>query len=139
MNHQVTDPSGRVLVDKKDVNKVDFNFVATHGGEYSLCFFNKMLPGVSYHAGLARRVNFDVLTGTETFDYENLAKKEDLKPVEVNLRMMEDIVKSIHSQYVYFRNRANAFGHTTESTHARVQWLGALCILLGIASGASQM
>jgi p24 family protein delta-1 len=43
--------------------------------------------------------------GTETNDYEKIAKEEHLKPIEINLRMMEDIVKSIHEEVKYlFKN-----------------------------------
>ena len=59
------------------------------------------------------RITFNILTGTETFDYASVARKEHLKPVEINLRMMEDIVRQIHSEYIYFKDREAAMRYTT--------------------------
>ncbi len=43
---RITDPSGRVVVDRKDIAIGDFNFIAKDGGEYSFCFFNRVSPGL---------------------------------------------------------------------------------------------
>lgn len=66
-----------------------------------------------YQRGMKRRIAFRVLTGTETFDYQKLARKEHLKPVEINLRMMEDTVKQIYNEYLYFKAREAAMRQTT--------------------------
>ena len=95
--------------------------------------------GATYHQGLARRISFDVLTGTETFDYEQLARKEHLKPVEINLRMMEDIVKSIHAEYVYYRNREVGMRGLTESTNSRITYIGLLSVFFMLAFSAGQI
>ncbi len=40
-----------------------------------------------------RTVKFDLLVGQESVDYTKVARREHLKPVEINLRIMEDVVK----------------------------------------------
>ncbi len=126
-------------MDRRNIRKGDFSLVAKEGGEYSFCFYNRLTPGATYYPGLKRRITFDVLSGTDTFDYEQLARKEHLKPVEVNLRMMEDIVKSIHAEYVYFRHRESDMRQTNESTNARISWLGTLSTLVMIAFALGQV
>lgn len=88
---------------------------------------------------MQRRISFDILTGTETFDYESLARKEHLKPVEVNLRMMEDIVKSIHNEYVYFHHREGSMRTTNDSTDSRLTFLGAFSIIFMIGFAVAQV
>jgi hypothetical protein len=137
IDFRVIDSKGDLLVDRRNVKSGDFSFKTKEGGEHSFCFFNRLSAGAPYHQGLSRRISFDVLTGSETFDYEQLARKEHLKPVEVNLRMMEDIVKGIHAEYVYFRNRESGMRGLTESTNWRITYIGLLSIFLmfGLAAG----
>jgi hypothetical protein len=43
--------------------------------------------------------------GVEANDYTNLAEQEHLKPIEVELRRMEDVVQEIHQELLYMRER----------------------------------
>ncbi|EFC48995.1 predicted protein [Naegleria gruberi] len=124
IDFKVTDPRGNIVLERKNIKKGDLSFVAKEGGEYSFCFYNRMSSKATYHDGMRRRITFDILTGTDTFDYEQLARKEHLKPIEVNLRMMEDIVHSIYAEYVYFREREGAMRYTTETINQRITYMG---------------
>lgn len=139
IDFRVIDNKGDLLVDRRNVKSGDFSFKTKEGGEHSFCFFNRLSSGTSYHQGLSRRISFDVLTGTETFDYEQLARKEHLKPVEVNLRMMEDIVKSVHSEYVYFRQRETGMRGLTDSTNSRITYIGLFSLFLMISFAVGQV
>ena len=54
---------------------------------------------------MSRRVKFELAGGAEAIDYTRVARKEHLRPLEVNLRIMEDTVKQIHNEYHYFKSR----------------------------------
>eukprot|EP00761_Pharyngomonas_kirbyi_P012435 gb/GECH01012462.1/.p1 GENE.gb/GECH01012462.1/~~gb/GECH01012462.1/.p1 ORF type:complete len:213 (+),score=30.62 gb/GECH01012462.1/:1-639(+) len=120
----VSNPTGLVVVEKRDIKKDDFTFKATVPGDHRFCFYNRLDKTSRFSAGLKTRIKFELATGTETVDYEGVARREDLKPVEVNLRMMEDSVKSILSEYDYLRKREQKMRTTNDSTHRRVQWIG---------------
>lgn len=103
------------------------------------------LVAAYYNSGMKRRISFKVLTGTETFDYHQLARKEHLKPVEVNLRMMEDTVKQIYNEYIYFKAREYALRRTTgkftvmliyivDTINSRIWWIGIFRTLFVLAA-----
>lgn len=46
VDFRVTDSQGKVLLDRKELSKGDFSFVTKEGGEYTFCFFNRLVPGM---------------------------------------------------------------------------------------------
>ena len=139
IDFRVTDSKGSVVLERKNIKKGDFSMIAKEGGEYSFCFYNRLSSKATYHDGLRRRITFDILTGTDTYDYEQLARKEHLKPIEVNLRMMEDIVHSIYAEYVYFRQRETAMRGTTETINQRITYLGVFFFIFMASFAAGQL
>lgn len=77
---------------------------------------------------MSRRITFDVLTGTDTHDYHNMATKENLKPIEINLKIMEDIIGEIYQEYEYYIEREHRMQYTTRTIHSRANWLSFLTI-----------
>lgn len=52
-----------------------------------------------------RNIDVDFDIGSETTDYEALAKVEKLKPVEMELRKLEDMVKDIIENMEHLQGR----------------------------------
>jgi hypothetical protein len=52
--------------------------------------------------------------------------------------MMEDTLKSIYLEYVYFKKREHTMRLTTDATSSRIKWLGGFSILVIIASSIFQ-
>ena len=52
-----------------------------------------------------RAVHLDVKHGTDTKDYDKLAQAEKLKPLEKELRKLEDLSESIVNDFAYMRAR----------------------------------
>lgn len=52
-----------------------------------------------------KSVNFAFRSGLEAKDYSGMAKKENLKPLEVELKRLEDTVQAIHQEMVYLQQR----------------------------------
>eukprot|EP01080_Neovahlkampfia_damariscottae_P009950 gene9950-2271_t len=129
--------TGKDVYNKDDLHSGEFTFTAHEGGDYSFCFFSRNTVSYSSHIQ-ARRVSFKVLTGSETVNYQNIARKEHLKPIELNLRMMEDSLKSIYLEYVYFKDREHKMRQVSDSTSSRIKWLGAFSIIVIIASSIFQ-
>mmetsp|Transcript_2583 Transcript_2583/g.3729 ORF Transcript_2583/g.3729 Transcript_2583/m.3729 type:complete len:212 (-) Transcript_2583:780-1415(-) len=136
---RVTDPEGVLIIDRENIESSDFSFLVKKAGDYSFCFYNRLVPGVQFHESMKRRLSFDVLTGTETFDYRDLARKEHLKPIEINLRMMEDIVKEVYTEFLYFNSRATEMERTSKSIYRRVWYLTLTSILIAFGFAVGQI
>jgi hypothetical protein len=48
-----------------------------------------------------RRVGFDFVSGADAKDWGEVAKNEHLKPVELELRKLEDRVENVHKEMLY--------------------------------------
>ena len=55
-------------------------------------------------------------------DYTEVAKREHLTELEVEVRRLNDKVKDILKEQGYQREREIAFRNTSESTNSRVVW-----------------
>jgi hypothetical protein len=133
---RVTDHMGSQLLEKTAIDKGQINFKTTIPGDHHICFYNRLVPGVRYRDDMQREIKFELLAGQESVDYAQVARKQHLKPVEINLRIMEDAVKQIHMEYHYFKAREAEMRTTNESNNSRAMWITILNmgIFLGFAS-----
>jgi hypothetical protein len=120
---KISNPQGEVVVEAKGRDKDDFNLWTTLPGDYNFCFYNRLVAGVKQHSGLKRSLTFKLAIGQEAKDYEQLARKEHLKPLEVMLRMMEDGVRDVYSTYHYFKQREAELRDTSETANTRALWI----------------
>lgn len=82
-----------------------------------------------------RRVNMDILTGVNAEDYSEVAKKEHLEPIEVELRKLEDQVFEVHKEFLYMREREAAMRDTNGELAAKhAAGVPLLTLLLGSQS-----
>lgn len=99
-----------------------FAFTGSEPGSHRVCFTNS--------AQQARRVELAFSAGTDALDYEGIAKKEHLKPIELELRKLEDRVEAIAQELQYQREREEAHRNVNENTNTRVQWFSVLTIAI---------
>lgn len=59
-------------------------FTAVEAGNHQICLDNVNLIETS--------VNFEFLSGVSAKDYSDIAKKSNLKPIELNLKKLEDMI-----------------------------------------------
>lgn len=52
-----------------------------------------------------REIELNVKTGVEAMDYDKLAQVEKLKPLEKELRHLEDLSENIVNEFAYMRSR----------------------------------
>eukprot|EP01061_Rhynchopus_euleeides_P023277 TRINITY_DN37956_c0_g1_i1.p1 TRINITY_DN37956_c0_g1~~TRINITY_DN37956_c0_g1_i1.p1 ORF type:complete len:207 (+),score=92.34 TRINITY_DN37956_c0_g1_i1:124-744(+) len=120
---KITNPYGQILLEERNKDKSVFHLTTTHSGDHTVCFYNTLAAGVPFRPGLSRDVTFSLNEGADAHDYTEVAKLEHLKPIEVNLRMMEDTVRAIHAEYQYFKKRESEMRETSESTNSRAMWI----------------
>lgn len=72
--------------------------------------------------------------GADARDWSSIQAQEKLKPVEADLRRIEELVGEIVYEMEYLRARELRMRDTNESTNDRVKWfsLGTMGMLVGL-------
>lgn len=86
-----------------------------------------------------RHVELDVDIGADAKDWSAVQATEKLKPVETELRRMEELVQEIVNEMEYLRHREQKLRDTNESTNNRVKWFGFCTVGMLVALGAWQI
>jgi p24 family protein delta-1 len=86
----------------EDVAKSQFAFTSKVAGDYRACFV-AVNDQKSSKAGITLRLDWK--TGVSATNWDDIAKKENLDLMAVELRKLEQVVKEIHEEMLYFRNR----------------------------------
>lgn len=71
-----------------------------------------------------RHVELDIDIGADAKDWSAIQATEKLKPVETELRRIEEMVTEIVGEMDYLRIREQKLRDTNESTNTRVKWFG---------------
>ncbi|KAJ7298030.1 hypothetical protein O6H91_Y021300 [Diphasiastrum complanatum] len=97
---QVTSPYGNTLHYAESVSEGHFGFTTKESGTYMTCIWATKASS-NHEIG----VEFELKTGVSARDWSNIAKKEKLEGMELELRKLEDMVESIHQEMLYLRER----------------------------------
>merc|ERR1712076_61670 len=133
---KVTDSKEHILYNKEEAEKGKFAFTTDDQDMFEICFVsNKEGNGFSRDAK-AHEIKIDVKKGIEAKNYDEQAKTEKLKPLEVELRRLEDLSDSIINDFQYMKQREEEMRDTNESTNSRVLYFSifSMCCLVGLAT-----
>lgn len=126
----VADSKGQTLFKKESASKGRFAFTTDDYDMFEVCFYSTV---TGHHGGeREREVHLQLKHGVEAKNYDDLAKAEKLKPMELELRRLEDLAESIVNDFAYMRAREEEMRDTNESTNSRVLYFGVfsmLCLL----------
>lgn len=137
LHFTIMDPSkGEIFA--KDADEAHFSFTTENGGEFLFCF-NDITDQSRLAYGYSRRVALELKTGVDAKDYTELAGKENLSKLEVEMRRIEDGVAEILNDLKYLRRREERMRDTNESTNSRVAWLSIFSVVTMVAVGAWQI
>ncbi|KAF9988249.1 vesicle coat component [Modicella reniformis] len=114
-------------------------FLNKEAGDVVACFTNTLAKGYKADSRYMRTIDVDFEIGSETIDYAKLAEQEKLKPMEVELRKLEDLVKGILENMEHLKNREVTMRNTNESTNERVKWFSTLTMFVLVALGLWQI
>jgi len=126
----VTDTRGHTLYQKEGATKGKFAFTTDEYDMFEVCF-----ETVKGH-GQPREITLDMKHGVEARNYDDIAKAEKLKPMELELRRLEDLSEAIVNDFAYMRSREAEMRDTNESTNSRVFYFSifSMICLLGLAA-----
>lgn len=109
----VSDSLGTAVYSKSVASEGKFAHTSSKAGEYRMCFHNS--EGVSQ-----KTISLQLSSGGR--DYKELAKKDNLKPLEVELKRLEDAVVAIHAEMKLLQDREKQMRDTNgHNTHIQTQ------------------
>ena len=126
----VKDPNNAAVFDKAGLAYGHFYFTAGMTGDYQTCFWSNDQDVY---------VNLDIKTGLGSVDYKELAKKEHLSGVQVELKKLEDTLRTIKLDMEHLRDREARMRDTSESTNSKAAWLSIMTLTTCVVLSAWQM
>jgi len=83
-----------------------------------------------------RHVELDIDIGADAKDWSAIQAGEKLKPVETELRRIEELVNEVVNELEYLKTREQKLRDTNESTNERVKWFafGTMGMLVGLGA-----
>ncbi|KAI9855352.1 MAG: vesicle coat component [Trichoglossum hirsutum] len=110
-------------------------FTSHADSAFDVCFEN-VLTSSSPVMNPTRHIELDIDIGADARDWSAIQAAEKLKPVETELRRIEELVGEIVSEMEYLRSREQKLRDTNESTNERVKWFayGTMGMLVGLGA-----
>ncbi|XP_015518677.2 transmembrane emp24 domain-containing protein bai isoform X1 [Neodiprion pinetum] len=132
-NFIVTDSKGHTLSKKEDISRGKFSFVTETFDTFQICFTSHVPP---HMRGIKQEVALNIKRGIEAKSYEGIGEAAKLKPMEVELKRLEDLSESIVQAFSWMRKNEEEMRDTNESTNSRVLYFSifSMCCLLGLAT-----
>lgn len=115
---KITDSKAHILFQKEEANEGKFAFTLDTADVFSVCFNAR--AGAQAKKGEGVEVELTIKRGVEAKNYDELAKAEQLKPLELELRRLEDLTESIVNDFALMKKREEEMRDTNESTNSRV-------------------
>jgi hypothetical protein len=128
----VRDPLGATVYHKRNAFEGSFAYTASDNGEYKACFSNTV-----DHEG-PKTIKFRFLTGTEAKP-KNVATKKNLRPLEVQVRHLEEIVTGIRRDEGWLSRRQEEMRELNASTASQVLWFNIVAIFILVSTGLLQI
>ncbi|GAB0097791.1 Transmembrane emp24 domain-containing protein bai [Sergentomyia squamirostris] len=133
VDYVVRDSKGHILSQKDQISKGKFTFSSEHYESFEICFISKVPP---HQRGITHDVHLSIKKGIETKNYEGYGEAAKLKPLEIDMKRLEDLSDSIVQDFAIMRKREEEMRDTNESTNSRVLFFSifSMCCLLGLAT-----
>ncbi|XP_012275606.1 transmembrane emp24 domain-containing protein bai isoform X2 [Orussus abietinus] len=136
VNYVVKDSRGHILSQKEDIphgKLLKFSFVTETQDTFEICFTSHV---PSIQRGRKQEVLLITKRGIEAKSYEGIGEAAKLKPIEVELKRLEDLSEAIVQDFVRMRKNEEDMRDTNEATNTRVLYFSILSMgcLLGLAT-----
>ncbi|KAI4155564.1 MAG: hypothetical protein LQ340_000930, partial [Diploschistes diacapsis] len=132
--NRIKDTEGNEYGKAKDiVGERSLAFTSHADAPFDVCFENQLNTKGSV-MNPSRHIELDIDIGADAKDWSAIQAMEQLKPVETELRRIEEMVQEIVGEMDYLRGREQKLRDTNESTNERVKWFafGTMGMLVGL-------
>ncbi|KAI0881694.1 emp24/gp25L/p24 family/GOLD-domain-containing protein, partial [Annulohypoxylon maeteangense] len=139
VNMHILDNVGNEYGKPKDVVGEQRTVFTSHAdAAFDVCFENIMTHSLNQFKPArmnnpSRHVELDIDIGADAKDWSAIQATEKLKPVETELRRIEESIADIVREMDYLRAREQKLRDTNESTNTRVKWFGIGTTMLLVA------
>ncbi|XP_011253225.1 transmembrane emp24 domain-containing protein bai isoform X1 [Camponotus floridanus] len=136
-DYVIQDSNGHILSQKEDIpygKLLKFSFVTETYNTFEICFASHV---PNHQRGIRQEVSLIIKRGIEAKSYEGLiGEAAKLKPVEVELKRLEDLSEAIVQDFARMRKNEEEMRDTNEATNTRVLYfsLFSICILFGLST-----
>ncbi|KAI9644207.1 vesicle coat component [Ciborinia camelliae] len=118
----IKDAVGNEYAKPKDlIGEKRMAFTSHADASFAVCFYN-FFKSSNRINNPRRHIELDIDIGADAKDWTAVQATEKLKPVETELRRIEEMVAEIVSEMDYLRHREQKLRDTNESTNNRVKW-----------------
>ncbi|ERM94566.1 transmembrane emp24 domain-containing protein p24delta7 [Amborella trichopoda] len=131
---RVTSPYGNSLHYGDHVDSGQFSFTSTEAGDYMACFW-----AADHKPPETLTIEFDWRTGVAAKDWPNVAKKGQIDVMELELKKLEDTIKSIHEEMYFLREREEEMHMLNITTNSRMAWLSFLSLVICLSVAGLQL
>ncbi|KAI9699791.1 MAG: vesicle coat component [Candelina mexicana] len=131
---QIKDAVGNDYGRPKDIaGESRMAFTSHADSAFDVCFENILISQREV-INPTRHIELDIDIGADARDWSAIQAAEKLKPVETELRRIEEMVGEIVTEMDYLRTREQKLRDTNESTNERVKWFafGTMGMLVGL-------
>eukprot|EP00048_Salpingoeca_helianthica_P014999 m.224565 g.224565 ORF g.224565 m.224565 type:complete len:208 (-) comp16498_c0_seq1:125-748(-) len=135
----VTDSRGHPVYRKEDAVKGKFAFTSDDYDVFNICFGSDALEGAVVPDDHTRLVKLTVKSGVDAKSYTELAKAEKLKPMEVELKKLEDLAEAALQEFARMKQREAEHRDTNESTNQRLLHFSVFSMVCLFALAAIQV
>lgn len=133
---RITNADGDEYRRKDDIvgnSKLAFSVDET--SSFDICFINRLQPGYSANGRqLSREIELEVESGASARDWNAIQSAEKLKPSEVQLRKVDEMLDEVINELEYLIGREHRLRDTNESTNRRVRnfFVVGMFMLIGV-------
>ncbi|XP_011310091.1 transmembrane emp24 domain-containing protein bai isoform X2 [Fopius arisanus] len=136
VDYVVKDSKGSILSQKDDFphGKLwKFSFITDTPDSFEICFVSHVPP---HQRGMKQEITLNMKHGVEAKSYEAVGEAAKLKPIEVELKRLEDLSETIVQDFARMRQNEEQMRDTNETTNTRVLYFSifSMCCLLGLAT-----
>ncbi|CAH1102031.1 unnamed protein product [Psylliodes chrysocephalus] len=133
VDYLVTDSKGHTLAKRQGITKGKFSFNTESFDTYEICFISQVPQNLR---GISQEVSLVTKHGVETKNYDTYGEAAQLKPIEKELKRLEDLSEAIVQDFAIMRKREEEMRDTNESTNSRVLYFSifSMCCLLALAT-----
>ncbi|CAH1732664.1 transmembrane emp24 domain-containing protein bai-like [Aphis gossypii] len=125
VDYVIKDSKNHILSQKEDISFGKFTFSVENYDIFEICFISK----ASNNNGAVQEIFMDIKTGVEAKNYEGVAEAFKLKPLEMDLKRLEDVSEAIVLEFKDMKMRADEMRNTNESTKNRVFYFSLFCMI----------
>ncbi|KAI1439145.1 emp24/gp25L/p24 family/GOLD-domain-containing protein [Xylaria sp. CBS 124048] len=125
VNMHIRDTLGNEYGRPRDVAGEQRSVFTSHADAgFDVCFENLLQGGRATNVNPVRHVELDIDIGADAKDWSAIQATDKLRPVETDLRRVEEMIQEIVTEMDYLRVREQKLRDTNESTNTRVKWFG---------------